>query len=102
MRVAEPRPGAESGFVYVDPEAFIAEPAYDLGIVMRDWTADFLDGPTKSLARHRCGLLSKYSGLDGDAIWEWGFLERVATGLYVLEFGAAWGQDHLDVAARLI
>jgi streptomycin 6-kinase len=102
MRVPEPRPGAESGFVYVDPEAFIAEPAYDLGIVMRDWTAEFLNGPTKSLARHRCGLLSKYSGLDGDAIWEWGFLERVATGLYVLEFGAAWGQDHLDVAARLI
>lgn len=102
MRVLEPRTGAESGFVYVDPEAFVAEPAYDLGIVLRDWTTEFLNGSARSLALHRCGLLAKYSGLDGDAIWEWGFLERVATGLFVLEFGAAWGQDHLDVAARLL
>jgi streptomycin 6-kinase len=102
MRVLEPRPGAESGFVYVDPEAFVAEPAYDLGIVLRDWTAEFLNGSAKALARHRCGLLARYSGINGDAIWEWSFLERVATGLYILEFGAAWGQDHLDVAERLL
>lgn len=102
MQVLSPRPGAESGFVYVDPEAFVAEPAYDLGIVLRDWTEEFLNGSTRSLVRHRCGLLAKHSGLDGDAIWEWGFLERVATGLYVLEFGASWGQRHLDVAERLV
>lgn len=101
MRVPEPRSGAESGFVYIDPEAFVAEPAYDLGVVLRDWTDEFLNGSARSLARHRCGLLARYSGFDGDAIWEWGFLERVATGLYVLEFGAVWGQDFLDVAERL-
>lgn len=102
MQVLSPRQGAESGFVYVDPEPFVAEPAYDLGIVLRDWTEEFLNGSTRSLVRHRCGLLAEHSGLDGDAIWEWGFLERVATGLYVLEFGAAWGQEHLDVAERLV
>jgi streptomycin 6-kinase len=26
--------------------------------------------------------------MDPAAIWEWGFLERVSTGLYVLSFGA--------------
>ena len=26
--------------------------------------------------------------MDGTAIWEWGFLERVSTGLFVLAFGA--------------
>ncbi|MBO3735105.1 aminoglycoside phosphotransferase family protein [Glycomyces niveus] len=102
MRVRSPRAGAASGFVFVDPEAFVAEPAYDLGVVLRDWTREFLQGSTRSLVRRRCGLLAEHSGLHGDAIWEWGFLERVATGLYVLEFGAAWGREHLEVAERLV
>jgi hypothetical protein len=32
-------------------------------------------------------LLASRTGVDETAIWEWGFLERVSTGLYVLEFG---------------
>lgn len=102
MRVRSPRPGAATGFVFVDPEAFVAEPAYDLGVVLREGSGEFLKSSTRSLVRHRCGLLAAHSGLDGDAIWEWGFLERVATGLYVLEFGAAWGREHLEVAERLV
>jgi streptomycin 6-kinase len=102
MRVRSPRAGAGSGFVFIDPEPFVAEPAYDLGIVLRDGAEEFLQGSTRSLVRRRCGLLAEHSGLAGDAIWEWGFLERVATGLYVLEFGAAWGREHLEVAERLV
>lgn len=101
MRVHEPRLGAESGFVFVDPEAFVAEPAYDLGVVLREWTAELLKGDTASMAREYCGLLARCSGVDGSAIWEWGFLERVASGLYVLELGAEWGRDYLEVAERL-
>ena len=33
-------------------------------------------------------FLAATSGMDPAAIWEWGFLERVSTGLYVLSFGA--------------
>jgi streptomycin 6-kinase len=52
----------------------LAEPEYDLGIVMRE---DPLDGDL----RQRSLWLAKRTGLDADAIWEWGVVERVSTGL---------------------
>jgi streptomycin 6-kinase len=89
LRVTTPRPGAEAGYVFVDPDGFPGDPAYDLGVVLRDWCAQLLaadDAP--ALARRYCALLAAESGLDETAIWEWGFLERVSTGLYLLDFGA--------------
>jgi streptomycin 6-kinase len=35
LLVGAPRAGAESGYVFVDPEGFLCEPEYDLGVVMR-------------------------------------------------------------------
>lgn len=103
LRVAAPRPGAESGFVFVDPEGFLAEPEYDCGVVLRDWSVPLLAGDTVALARRYCRLLAERTALDEDAIWEWGFLERVATGLYLLDLGAdALGTDYLTVADRLV
>jgi streptomycin 6-kinase len=56
-----------------------------------------------SLARSYCRLLADGSGVDEQEIWEWGFLERVSTGLYALSLGAdELGQPHLDTAERLI
>ncbi len=88
LRVPEPRPGAESGFVFVDPDGFLADPAYDLGVVLRDWCTQLTAGDAPRLARRYCGLLAAATGVDETAIWEWGFLERVSTGLYCLRFGA--------------
>ncbi|MEZ0115727.1 streptomycin 6-kinase [Catenulispora sp. EB89] len=88
LRAAASRPGAESGFVFVDPDGFLAEPAYDLGVVLRDWCPQLLAGDAKPVARRYCALLAEHSGVDETAIWEWGFLERVSTGLFVLAFGA--------------
>jgi streptomycin 6-kinase len=102
--VLGPRKGAETGFVFVDPDGFIGDPAYDLGVALRDWNAQLLasDDPL-SLARSYCRVLAGGSGVDEQAIWEWGFLERVSTGLYVLSLGAdEQGQAHLDTAERLI
>jgi streptomycin 6-kinase len=84
---ARPRPGAESGFVFVDPERLIAEPEYDCGVILREWCAEILAGGP-DVARDYCALLATRSGLDADAIWAWGFLERVSTGLFVLSLGA--------------
>ncbi|MEQ7009889.1 aminoglycoside phosphotransferase family protein [Actinopolymorpha sp. B17G11] len=89
LRVLADRAGAESGFVFVDPDGFLADPAYDLGVVLRDWCPQLLaadDAPR--LARRYCRHLSAATGVDETAIWEWGFLERVSTGLYTLNFGA--------------
>ena len=86
LRVFTPRAGAESGFVFVDPDGFLADPAYDLGVVLRDWSSQLRDGDTSALARRYCRLLATETGVDETAIWEWGFLERVSTGLYLMQF----------------
>jgi streptomycin 6-kinase len=62
------------GFKLVDPDGLLAEPEYDLGIVMRE---DPLEGDLHERAR----WLATRTGLDAEAIWEWGVVERVSTGL---------------------
>jgi streptomycin 6-kinase len=89
LRVTSARPGAETGFVFVDPDGFLGDPAYDLGVALRDWCPELLaSGDPRGLAQHYCDLLAGNSGVDRQAIWEWGFLERVSTGLCALAIGA--------------
>ncbi len=90
LQALAPRAGAEVGFVFVDPDGFLAEPAYDLGVTLRDWNPQLLAaGATDAaaLARRYCALLSEESGIEEAAIWEWGYLERVSSGLYCLDLG---------------
>lgn len=101
LRVDVPRPGAESGYVFVDPDGFRADPAYDLGVVLRDWSAPPRVDPRRELER-LCGLLADLADLTEQRVWEWAYLERVSTGLYVTDFGAeAIGRRLLADAARL-
>jgi streptomycin 6-kinase len=107
LRVLAPRVGAEAGFVFVDPVGFLADPAYDLGVVLRDWCEQLLAtramGAATALARRYCALLSAQTGIEGSAIWEWGFLERVSSGLYCLELGIEeLGRPFLQTAEMLI
>ena len=83
LRVTAPRDGAESGFVLVDPDGFRCDPAYDLGVAVRDWRRR-----TQARSRATAALLADRTGVAAQEIWEWGYLERVSTGLYVLSFGA--------------
>ncbi|MGW0229296.1 aminoglycoside phosphotransferase family protein [Actinopolymorpha singaporensis] len=102
LRVLTPRPGAESGFVFVDPDGFLADPTYDLGVVLRDWCSQLLAGDAPALAHHYCALLAGHTGFDEKAIWEWGFLQRVSTGLYALSFGAdEMARPYLETAELL-
>jgi streptomycin 6-kinase len=64
----------DGGFKLVDPDGLLAEAEYDLGIIMRE---DPLDGDL----RERACRLADRTGLDANAIWEWGVVERVSTGL---------------------
>jgi streptomycin 6-kinase len=107
LQVLAPREGAEAGFVFVDPVGFLADPAYDLGVVLRDWCEQILAtgaaGAAVALARRYCALLSAQTGIEGTAIWEWGFLERVSSGLYCLELGIEeLGRPFLQTAEMLI
>lgn len=103
LRVLRDRPGAESGFVFVDPDGFVAEPAYDLGVVLRDWCRELAAGQAEALAQHYCASLADAGGVDETAVWEWGFLERVSTGLYLIHYGSQrQGRDFLDTAEMLV
>ncbi|GAB3517380.1 hypothetical protein GCM10027402_00640 [Arthrobacter monumenti] len=89
LQVLTPRVGAEAGFVFVDPDGFLGDPAYDLGVALRDWNAELgVSKEPKGLAHHYCRVLASSSGANETAIWQWGFLERVSTGLYALSLGA--------------
>lgn len=90
------RPG--DGWVLVDPDGFVGDPAYDRGVAVRDWCAELLAAADpRPLLRSYCVLL----GGDPDATWDWGFLERVSTGLYLASLGGDGG-PHLDSAATLL
>jgi streptomycin 6-kinase len=65
------------GFKLVDPDGLFAEPEYDLGVLMREDPVELLAGKPYE----RAYKLAVRSGLDHVAIWEWGVVERVSTGL---------------------
>ncbi len=71
------------GFKLVDPDGLLAEPEYDLGVVMREDPVELLHGDPRERAR----WLASRTGLDETAIWEWGVVERVSTGLLATRIG---------------
>jgi streptomycin 6-kinase len=77
--VLEAPPGDENqpGFKLVDPDGLLAEAEYDLGVLMREDPVELRDGDPWARAR----WLARRCGLDATAIWEWGAVERVSTGL---------------------
>ncbi len=102
LRVLEPRAGAPSGLVLVDPDGFRCDPAYDLGVVLRDWTGRLAEGGRAVLEAY-ADRVAERSGVDRTRTWEWAFLERVSTGLYVSSFGGtAIGQRFLGSAELLL
>jgi streptomycin 6-kinase len=81
-------PGGESGrFKFIDPDGLFIEPAYDLAIPMREWGAELLAGDALALGRARCAYLARLTGVDPAPIWQWGFIERITTGLVLKEIG---------------
>ncbi len=93
-------PSVHTRFRLIDPDGLYCEPAYDVGVLMRDWSEALLAAadPVR-LGREWCVRLSQLSTVDAQAIWEWGYTERVSTGLFCLQFGAVdMGTDMLRIA----
>ncbi|HEX6418048.1 MAG TPA: hypothetical protein VFZ77_06115, partial [Acidimicrobiales bacterium] len=89
---------SDRGFRLVDPDGLLAEPACDLGVLMREDPLELLEGDPWWRAR----WLAARTGLDATAIWEWGVVERVATGLVATRIGLQpVGGQMLAVADRL-
>jgi streptomycin 6-kinase len=94
-------PGAPEGarFRFVDPDGLFAERACDLAVPMREWSRELLEGDTARLGRERCAHLSELTGVDARSIWEWGFIERVSSGLLALRVDREpLGREMLAVA----
>ena len=87
--------GDGGGFKLVDPDGLLAEPEYDLGIIMRE---DPLEGDLHERAR----WLAERTHLDVAAIWEWGAVERVSTGLLGTRVGLQPVAREMLAAADLV
>jgi streptomycin 6-kinase len=74
---------AGADFKLVDPDGLLAEAEYDLGILMREDPMELLVGDPQQRAQ----WLARRTGLDATAIWEWGVVERVSTGLLGAQIG---------------
>jgi streptomycin 6-kinase len=86
---------ADGGFKLVDPDGLLAEAEYDMGIVMREDPLELRAGDPHDRAR----WLARRCGLDAAAIWEWGVVERVSTGLLCTKDQMQpAGREMLDVA----
>ena len=95
--------GRGSGWVLVDPDAFRADPAYDAGVVLRDWSTHLRGPDARRTLRGWTALVADRTGLDPERVWAWAFLERVSTGLFVTSIGAErLGRPFLDSARELL
>lgn len=87
----------------VDPEGLRSERAHDLGVPMREYNRPLLLGDTPRLVRERAEQLASWCDVDPEAVWQWGFIERVSTGLAnVRDFEGDDGLDFLEVATRCL
>lgn len=92
-----------NGFKFVDPEGLRSTPEHDLSVPMREYNRPLLAGDTARLVRQRAEWLATRCDADADAVWEWGFIERVSTGLTASRsLPGAEGAAFLEVASRCL
>lgn len=98
------RPGAATGHVFVDPEGFLCEPEYDLGVALRGWNSQLLvSSAPRPEVRAWCEQMARATDTRAEAVWQWAYLERVTTGLYLNHHGMPHlGAPFLAVARRLL
>ncbi|GAA4352949.1 aminoglycoside phosphotransferase family protein [Angustibacter luteus] len=82
-----------SGWALIDPDGFVGERAYDLGVVLRDGCREIVAaeasraGAGASVLRRACQVAAGLADVDAEQVWRWSFVERVTTGLYLRWFG---------------
>ena len=91
-------PGQPGMFKLIDSEGILYEKAYDLGVLMREWPEEYRENP--AAAQHkRADLLHNLTGVDTDAILDWGYLQMVTTALVLLQSGeTVLSKEMLDIA----
>jgi streptomycin 6-kinase len=94
---------AGGAFKFVDPEGLRSEREHDLAVAMREYNRPLLAGDTARLVDERAHVLATHCDVDPHAVLEWGFIERVSTGLATLrDLQSADGSAFLEVARRCL
>ncbi|WP_371400864.1 aminoglycoside phosphotransferase family protein [Kribbella sp. NBC_00662] len=87
---------SDGSYKLIDPTGLRAEPACDLGTIVR-CNPDLGDD-----LRARTERLASRTGVDASAIWEWGTIHRVFSGVYACSIGfQPFGELLLAEADRL-
>lgn len=81
----------------IDPDGIFYEKAYDLGVLMREWREEYQNNPVQK-GKERCKYLSELTGIEEQAIFEWGFLQCVSTGMVFWNINRRIGKELLDIA----
>ena len=85
------------GYKLIDPDGLWYEKAYDLGVLLREWREDYAPDPVQK-GKERCAYLHQLTGVDKEAIFQWGFLQCVSTGLLYWDIHRETGQELLGIA----
>lgn len=90
-------------FKLVDPDGLAIEPAYDLGVLLRGWNEGLEGRHAHDRGRSRVRLLTQRTQVPAEAIWQWAYIERVSTGLLLLDIGdPEEGKLYLRTAEALL
>ena len=90
-------------YKFVDAEGLWSEREHDLSVAMREYNEPLVQGDTPRLVRERAELLAERCSVDAQAVWEWGFIERVSTGLAnARDLDNDNGATFLEVARRCL
>jgi streptomycin 6-kinase len=94
--------GSEAArFKFIDPDGIVAEKAFDLGIQLREWIPGQNARSEHELLSDgtaRCRRIASLSGVDAEAIWQWGLIGRTSAGLHFKKYGVPEAPEMLAVA----
>jgi streptomycin 6-kinase len=97
-----------AAWVLIDPDGFVGERSYDVGVVLRNGCREIaaaessVTGSGADLLRQECERLAEIAAVDAERVWNWAFVERVTTGLYLHWHGYAdQAASFLDTATLL-
>ncbi|HMT90956.1 MAG TPA: aminoglycoside phosphotransferase family protein [Dermatophilaceae bacterium] len=96
------------GWTLIDPDGFVGERAYDLGVVLRDACREIAaaqesqPGSGEALLREECRRLAGWCDVDAERVWRWAFVERVTTALYLRWHGYLDQAESFAATATLL
>lgn len=103
------RRGAGPEHAFIDPDGFLCEREYDVGVVLRDLMIEIDDlerseGAAAAGRWHQAQVtrVSNQLGLDSDRVSAWAYTERVCTGIWLHRLGFEDEAEHWLATAAVL